>query len=136
MAAVETSFLLSNDDSSIGANNLDLSEQEVVDCSSDNICTDGAWPKDVLNMVACRGSLYEYEAPYRGYDDNNRCPDATAARHDTGVVGYSWIKKTNLDIRRALYHAPLVTLVKGGADDFYVRLLLLCGVVGGGSGVA
>ncbi len=47
-AAIEASYLAVRNDTA--PTQLDLSEQEVLDCTSGNICAYGYWPKDVLNM--------------------------------------------------------------------------------------
>lgn len=69
--------------------------------------------------VACRGALLEEQHPYRAADAAARCPPTATARARAGVAGWSRVGRTSLEMRRALYHAPVVVTLKAGAPAFY-----------------
>ncbi|GBF93717.1 hypothetical protein Rsub_06820 [Raphidocelis subcapitata] len=105
------------------ARNTDLSEQDLLSCTSGDGC-EGAWPNVYVDRVACKGTLFEAAASYKA-SDSDRCPSVT--REASGVKSWSYVPGNERSFAQALSHNPIAITVSGNELQSYRAGVYNCG---------
>ncbi|KAI8475892.1 MAG: hypothetical protein J3K34DRAFT_403123 [Monoraphidium minutum] len=128
-AALEAAFILKYGGSGYTPANTDLSEQDHMECLAGDQCA-GANGYEYIDRAFCKGVTWEASAPYTGRD-TNKCPSVT--RYMAGITGYSFVKGTINDLRRALQHNVVAIGVAADTNGFmyYKSGVFPCGSKGG-----
>ena len=92
-----------------GTTPINLSEQQLVDCDSDNYGCNGGWPWKSLRHLANNGggAVAEADYPYNGRDNSCNVDVSKAKIKPNTSKGYIYVKPNNEDHLEALDHSTL-----------------------------
>jgi hypothetical protein len=98
---------------------LDLSEQQAIDCNLDAYGCDGGWMTAAYRLWQTEGALLEADAPYAA-DDGRPCPSSSLAPV-ASVIGWTAIAPDRESVQRALLVGPVATAMHVYPDMQHYR---------------
>lgn len=115
-AALETHVAWRYATKGFTAANVDLSEQDHLECTEGDQC-EGWLPSYYLDRAVCRGVVFEAESPYEGKDTDN-C--RRTQRYLTGLKGFATVPGNELALAQAVNQAPVaIAMAANSAFQFY-----------------
>ena len=104
IAAVEANNALVNKQQTI------FSEQEILDCSTENNGCEGGLPGLVFDYIQDKGISSEKDYPYKGVANGGTCQADSIKKKFTGVSGHIYVKKGVLSLIKALQFGPIAVI--------------------------
>jgi len=95
---------------------LSFSEQQIVDCATDNYGCNGGWPAKVFAYTATYGIETEADYPYSATDGECKYDSTKAIEVNSG---FQWITPRSTDeLKAALVNSPVSVAIEADQDVF------------------
>jgi len=97
---------------------LSLSEQQIVDCDTNDHGCDGGWPSDAMDFIKANGGLMlEDDYPYQGYEGSCKFDKSKAKMQIKGV--YTFASSEEKIMTACQQYGPLAIALDASKFDFY-----------------
>jgi hypothetical protein len=115
-AALESHVAIRYASKGFTAANIDVSEQDHLDCTEGDQC-EGWLPSYYLDRAVCRGIVFESEVPYAA-KDSDTCK--RTQRYLTGLTGFATVPGNELALAQAVNTGPVaIAMAANSAFQFY-----------------
>jgi len=96
---------------------LSFSEQQIVDCETDNYGCQGGWPHLAIQYAAQNGLELESDYPYTGYGTECKYDSSKALKANSG---YQFVTPNSTNqLKAALVNSPVVVVIEADQDAFH-----------------